>query len=43
MHLKRKKSIFGETVSALGSLADIPAETDGFRGIDDETNNQFCL
>ena len=41
MHLKGKEKHFWRNRFGIGNLADIPLETAGFRGIDDETDDEF--
>jgi hypothetical protein len=43
MHLKGKEKHFWRSHFSIGSLADIPLEMSGFRGIDDETDDQFLF
>lgn len=43
MHLKGKEKHFWRNRFNIGSLADIPLETDGFRGIDDDTDDDFLF
>jgi Leucine-rich repeat (LRR) protein len=43
MHLKGKEKHFWRSHFNIGSLADIPLETDGFSGIDDETDDEFLF
>lgn len=43
MHLKGKEKHFWRRCFNISSLADMPLETDGLRGIDDETDDQFLF
>jgi hypothetical protein len=43
MHLKGKEKHFWRSNFSIGSLADIPLEMGGFRGIDDETDDAFLF
>ncbi|MCI9843370.1 hypothetical protein [Flavobacterium pectinovorum] len=43
MHLKGKEKHFWRNRFNIGSLADIPLETEGFRGIDDDTDDEFLF
>ena len=43
MHLKGKEKHFWRNRFNIRSLADIPLETNGFRGIDDGTDDEFLF